>query len=453
VVRALRVELRRSIAPWTGVLLFGAAVALLYSLSAPWWKGLEAWDEQWHSAAQWVRFLLVFLWPMVVGAGAIAGLRDHRAGTDDLLATTARPAWQRAAATAGALACCLVAAYLLVFALGAALVVRHGGYFHLAWLPITAVGALAVVAGGWFGMGVARVFPSVLTPPLLAVSSLIALAFLTISQDPAAEPDVEVPNQVKLLSPALGAMRNVYDTVATSANTGQAIWLTGLALTGFGLYAATTTRLRVLALVPVIASAAIALPLLPTRTFVLNEAASASVCRGNVCLSRMRESTLDAFAPVGEEALRLLAKLPGAPTSVREVPYPSQNQGGIPRTADVVPVHFNGDAFTLATPGDWLGVLVAGGGTPTCFGEFDENEKVIREAAARTAVAAWFTGELKPLPLYRFIRDGAAAPADQALAAVRALPADEQLARVNAAREVGLSCQGDQLTVLTGGTL
>jgi hypothetical protein len=39
------------------------------------------------------------------------------------------------------------------------------------------------------------------------------------------------------------------------------------------------------------------------------------------------------------------------------------------------------------------------------------------------------------------------------LAALRALPADEQVARVNATREVGLSCQGDQLAVLTGGTL
>ncbi|MFJ5986980.1 hypothetical protein [Lentzea sp. NPDC092896] len=451
-MKALRVELRRSIAPWAGLVLVGAAVTLLYSLSAPWWKGLEAWDEQWHSAAQWVRFLLVFLWPMVVGAGAIAGLRDHRAGTEDLLATTARPAWQRAAATAGALAFCLVAAYLLVFALGATLVVAHGGYFHLAWLPITAVGALAVVAGGWLGMGVARVFPSVLTPPLLALSSLIALVFLTVSQDPVSEPEVVVPNQITLLSPALGAMRNVYDTVATAANTGQAIWLTGIALTGFGLYAAATTRLRVLALAPVLVSAAIALPLLPARTFVLNEAASASVCRENVCLSRMHESTLDSFAPVAEEALRLLAKLPDAPTSVREVPYPAQNQGGIPRTADVVPVHFNGDPFRFATPSDWLAALVAGAGTPTCFSDLDGDEKVIREAAARTAVAAWFTGELKPLPDFRFIREGAAEPAGRALTALRSLPADEQLVRVTTARQVGLSCQGDQLAVLTGGT-
>ncbi|MEU0881398.1 hypothetical protein ABZ345_22530 [Lentzea sp. NPDC005914] len=448
-MRALRVELRRSLAPWAGLLVVATAVALLYSLSAPWWKGPEASDAQWHSAAQWVRFLLVFLWPLVVGAGAVAGLRDHRAGTGDLFATAARPAWQRGAATAGALAIYLVLGYLVVFAIGAVQVVWHGGYPHLAWLPITAVGALAVVAGGWLGMGVARVFPSALTPPLLAVTSLVALVFLTISQDRWQT----LPNEVTLLSPALGAVRNVYETVSLAASAGQAIWLTGLALSGFGLLVATSVRLRALALVPALMGAAIALPVLPARTLVLDEAASTLVCRENVCLSRMRESTLDSFAPVAAEALRLLAKLPNPPTKVQEVPLPRVYEGGVPRTADVVPVHFNGDAFKRAQQGDWLAELVAGAGTPTCFGELDDGQKTIREAAARTAVAAWFTGDLKPLKYFRYIREGAAEPAQRAFDSLRGLPADQQVARVSAARAVGLSCRGDQLTALTNGAL
>lgn len=452
-MRALRVELRRSIAPWAALFVLAAAVALVYSLSAPWWKGPEAWDAQWHSAAQWLRFLLVFLWPLVVGAGAIAGLRDHRAGTRDLFATTARPAWHRGIAAAGALGICLVLAYLAVFALGAVQVAANGGYFHLAWLPITAVGALAVVAGGWFGMGVARAVPSPLTPPLLVGGSLIFLVFLTISQDSSPASEVTLPNQVTLLSPALAATRNVYDTVAAPASAGQAIWLTGLALTGFGLYLATSARRRVLAMVPVLAGAAIALPVLPARTFVLNETASALVCRGEVCLSHMRESTLDSFAPVARDALRLLAKLPDAPKSVREVFDPRPVDGGIARTAAVVPVSFNSDTFKFAKPDEWLSALVAGGGTPSCLGETALDENTVREAAARTAVAAWFTGELKPLPAFRYVRDGAAGPAARAWEMLRALPAQEQLARVSAARAVGLSCRGDQLAVLTGGAL
>jgi hypothetical protein len=281
------------------------------------------------------------------------------------------------------------------------------------------------------------------------VTSLVGLVFLTISQDrwPV------LPNQVTLLSPALGAVRNVYETVSLAASAGQAVWLTGLALTGFGLLVATSARVRVAALVPALAGAALALPVLPARTLVLNETASALVCRENVCLSRMRESTLDSFTPVAEEALRLLTKLPDPPTSVREVPEPRLLGGGIPRTADVVPVHFNGDAFRRAQPGDWLTELVAGAGTPTCFADVDDERKAIREAAARTAVAAWFTGELKPLVSYRFIREGAAEPAKRAFDALRSLPADQQTARVDAARAVGLSCRGDQLTALTDGSL
>lgn len=44
---------------------------------------------------------------------------------------------------------------------------------------------------------------------------------------------------------------------------------------------------------------------------------------------------------------------------------------------------------------------------------------------------------LNPLSNYRYIRDAAAAPAQQALDALRRLPAAEQVARVNAARAVG----------------
>jgi hypothetical protein len=248
-------------------------------------------------------------------------------------------------------------------------------------------------------------------------------------------------------------VRNVYDTVAGAASAGQAIWLAGLALTGFGLLVATSARRRLIALIPAVVAVAIALPVLPAKTIVRNEAASAMVCRENVCLTRLHESTLDSFAPAAEDALRLLAKLPGAPTSVREVTQPRQHRGGVPRTADVVPVHLIGDVFQYAPPGDWRTELVAGAGTPTCFSEQDGERKVIRETAARTAVAAWFTGELKPLRAFRSIREGAAEPARRAWEALRSLPADQQVARVSAARAVGLSCQGDQLTALTNGEL
>ena len=74
----LRTELRRSTAPVAGIGFLLGALALLYGLSGPWYKGSAPWDEQWTGLAQWTRHLMVFLWPLVVGVGAWQGLRDHR---------------------------------------------------------------------------------------------------------------------------------------------------------------------------------------------------------------------------------------------------------------------------------------------------------------------------------------------------------------------------------------
>ena len=82
----LRIELRRSIAPWAGLAVLVVALGFLFLLSGPWWKAPAAWTSQTTTAALWVRFLLVFLWPIVVGAGAIQGMRDSRSGMVELLA-------------------------------------------------------------------------------------------------------------------------------------------------------------------------------------------------------------------------------------------------------------------------------------------------------------------------------------------------------------------------------
>jgi hypothetical protein len=445
--RALGIELRRSVAPWAALVVLVVAVAFLYLLSGPWWKGSENWTWQWTSAALWERFLLTFLWPIAVGAGALQGLRDQRSGMGELLRTTPRPTWQRAAATAGAVGLLLAVAYLALFLLGAVQVIGNGGYFHLGWLPIMVVGALSLVAGAWLGMGVARTFPSTLTPPLLAVAALVGMAFLLTSTDVG---ESVIPNRITLLSPAFHQVRYVFDTVAASVNVGQAVWLTGLAATGFLLIVAGTARTRLVALLPVVLGAAVALPILPDQPYVVNTAATELVCRGQVCVTRLHESTLDALAGSGEEALRLLAKLPDAPTGVREVIFPLPEQGSFPRTSDTVPVHFD-DLATAGENPDWTRGLLAGAGTPTCLGETDPDDLVVREMAARTVTAAWFLGDLKPVRAIKFQRKAVAPLAQQAWDALRALSAEEQVARVSAARAVGLSCRGDQLTALAGG--
>ncbi|MER5226882.1 hypothetical protein [Streptomyces flaveus] len=450
--RILRIELRRSTAPWAGLLVLLVALAFLHLLSGPWWKGPEMWTAQWTSTARWERFLLAFLWPLATGAGAVQGLRDHRSGMRELLATAPRPGWQRAAKTAGASALTLAVAYLLVFLVGAVQVIAGDGYFHLAWLPILAVGVLGLVAGAWLGMGIGRTVPSALTPPVLAVTSLVATVSLVVVMDAAAEG--AVPNRVALLSPALPEVNDVFVTVAGRVSLGQALWLLGVAATGFLLLAAAQRRARLLALLPLALGAAVALPILPSdpaRAFVVDAGATAPVCSGRVCVTEVSRTRLATLAGPGEDALRLLAKLPGAPGSVREATgaWPPRTRQS--RTADVVPVDFDAPGFRGDVAGEELTrSLLTGAGTPPCVDEEGEyGPRYVRERAARNVAAAWFLGELRPHHS-AYLRDEIDVLARPAWNALRALPADEQRARITALRAAALSCDGDLLDVLAG---
>jgi hypothetical protein len=416
--RILRIELGRSVAPWAGGLFLVAALAFLHLVNGPWWKGDEAWTAQWTSTAWWERFALAFLWPLVVGAGAVQGLRDHRSGMRELLATTPRPAWHRAAKAAGASALALTAAYLLLFLVGAVQVIGNDGYFHVGWVPIVAVGVLGVVAGALLGMGVARLVPSALTPPVLAVAALAVTVYVAVIDaraDGGSGPEGALANRITLLAPALPPMRDVFLTVAGRVNLGQAVWLLGLAGTGFLLLTAATRRSRLLALLPVVLGAAVALPVLPydpAGNHVPDSAATAPVCEGRVCVTKLHSTRLAALAGPGREALRLLAVLPDAPVSVHESPGTAK-----PVPDGAVPVDLDAWEIRGATGEELTRSLLAGAGTAACS-EYDT-----RELAARTVAAAWFLGDLEPLHSHRM--DPLSGPAWNAL---RALPAGEQRA-------------------------
>ncbi|MFE2595078.1 hypothetical protein ACFXCZ_01020 [Streptomyces sp. NPDC059396] len=466
--RILRIELRRSTGLWTGLLLLLASVALLQLFSkGPWGAGAEAWTEQWTSAAWWERYLMVFLWPSAMAAGAVQGLRDRRSRMTELLATTPRPPWQRAAWTAAALGLALATAYLLVFLYGGVQVIGNDGYAHLRWLPIVAVGVLALVAAAWLGMGIARTVPSALTPPALAITTLMSVVLVhdAVTKD-------LFPNRIVLLSPSLAEVHNTFLTVAWRVNAGQTVWLLGLAGTGFLLLVAGRARARLLALVPLVVGAAVGVPLLPAshdRDYVIDEAATALVCEGRVCVTRTHERELAALAGPegpGEEALRLLAGLPDPPSGVRETvpawPLGTWRPQAPPQPAAFVPVDFEAQALSGATRDETLRALLAGAGTGPCVvplrtypteeeREVYDPEKAVRELAARTVAAAWFTGDLKPLPGAGDQRAAADALAGPAWTALRALPSDEQRERVAALRTASLACEGDLLTILRNG--
>ncbi|MGV9525519.1 hypothetical protein ACWDRS_35690, partial [Streptomyces griseus] len=174
-LRVLRTELLRSAALWAGLTVLVAGSLFLFAIDGSWWRGTVRWTGQWTSLALWTRVLLAYLWPVAAGIGALYGLRDHRSRMPELLATTPRPGWQRAATPATAIAVALVTGFGALLVCGGVLVaLGPASYTHLGWLPISAVALLALVAAGVFGMGVARALPSPLTPPALAVLFLAA---------------------------------------------------------------------------------------------------------------------------------------------------------------------------------------------------------------------------------------------------------------------------------------
>ncbi|MFJ1760441.1 hypothetical protein ACIOD2_09005 [Amycolatopsis sp. NPDC088138] len=448
-----RIELRRSIAPWAGLALVVVALGFLFLLSGPWWKVPAPWTGNTTTTALWLRFLLVFLWPIAVGAGAIQGMRDSRSGMVELLSTTSRPGWHRAVRLAGAVGALCALGVVVVFGVGLAEVLGHGGFVSASFLPVLVVGLLAVVAGSWAGLAIGRLLPHPLTAPALAVLTLVVsvLAWTSIERN-------VVPfsySRFELLAPVLGEPRGALVTTSTAVDLGQTAWFAGLAATGFLLLAAGSTRARVLSLLPVVVGAAIALPVFPASADGLlapDGIAAQKLCDGPICVSRAHEDRLAALAGPGREALAMLAKLPGAPTRIEERTSPASVTDPPARDPGVVYLDFQlndvlltADASTLRT------AVLSGAGLPTCvrpsYGD-------LADLGGRMIAAAYFTGELKPLPEYGgswFRRESS--PVEQAWQKFRALPAEVQFARIVALRHVLLTCQGDPLDTLVPGAL
>lgn len=462
-LRVLRIELRRSVAPWAGAVVLTSSLAFLYLLkSSSWWNGTTAWTAQWTSLAMWTRSLLFYLWPLAVGFGALQGLRDHRSKMTELLTSTPRPARQRAAVPAAATAITLASAFALLVLAGGVQVPAHTSYAHLGWLPISLVGAFFLVAGALLGMGAARTLPSPLTPPLLTVGAFTFTALMhmslgrtTTAVDPATGIGGTLPNRLSLLSPEVDEVHSALVTLSTPVHVGQTIWLLGMALTGFALLVAATPRARLTALAPVVAGAVLALLVLPSdprRMYVVDKTAAELVCDGPVCVTRAHQNRLADLADPGRKALRLLRAALGdrAPVSVREdtaVPP----EGSTPKwSRTTVLFTFDDAVVAAASKGDELtSALLAKGLVPGCtpvgWSSFGDDEY------AQAVAVGWVLGGLTPLPgTPAAARGELAAKSGSAWRQLRALSRGEQVSRINAMRAAALSCEGDPFEVLSG---
>lgn len=460
-IRILRIELKRSVAPWAGAVILTSALAFLYLIPGPWWNGTARWTAQWTPMALWTRSVLFYLWPLAVGLGALQGLRDHRSKMSELLTSTPRPARHRAATLAGTTAITLASAFALLVLVGAVQVVADTEYTHLGWLPISLVGALSLVAGAVLGMGAARALPSVLTPPALAVGAFVFTALMHMSlgrtetTTTTGLPSTE-PNRVSLLSPAVQEVRDAAVTLSASVHVGQTIWLLAMAATGFALLVAATRRARLIALTPVLAGAVIALLVLPSdprRMYVVDEAAAELVCDGPVCVTKTQRARLADLAGPGKEALRLLRGALGsrAPVSVREntAVLPSGSTPQWSRTT--VLFDFDDDIIAAAKGEELTLALVAKGMVPGCspvgWSSFGNDE------FAQAVAVGWVLGDLKPLPgtLPADLRREVDAESRPVWKKLKALPRAEQLSRIDAMRAAAVSCKGDAFDALSSG--
>ncbi|KAF4405476.1 MULTISPECIES: hypothetical protein [Streptomyces] len=460
--RVLRTELKRSAAPWAGVTVLGGALAFLCLIDGSWWRGTTRWTAQWTSMALLTRTTLAYLWPLAVGIGALQGLRDSRSRMTELLATAPRPAWRRAALPAGATAIALVSGFgLLVLWGGGQVALGDTTYTPVTWLPIALVGALALVAGAVFGMGVARALPSALTPPALAVICLLATVLLQQHSDEE-RPSGLAPNRLSQLSPATAEAREMLLTLSGAVHLGQTLWFLGLLATGFALLVAATRRARLLAPVPALAGAALALlvlPAAPRDTYVVDRAAAAPVCDGPVCVTEAHRSRLPELAPHGREALRLLHGVLGdeAPDTVREETALRAITAERELSADVVLADFDDPVLAGARGEGLTRALLAQGLVPNCSARSPRESGGRTELVAQSIAASWALGERDLTPLERYDADDPYAgqawkEAEAVWDRLTALPPAEQRSRITEARAAALSCDYGQLEALNGGT-
>ncbi len=317
--RIMMIELRRSAAPWIGLLVFLAGQALL--------QDPERWTGRWNQLVYNYRGVLMYLWPFVVAAAAWLARREHASRVGDLLDSTSRPGWSRAAPRAVVLVACVAGAYLTILATYLTESVLTAAYQPPGWLWRVAVAALGITSAALLGLGLGRRLPHRLTPPALLALGIAVLAVPEIiwrdSQSPAL-----------LLSPG-APWGGDFDTVAARA-------------------------------------------------------ASLLVCttdQPKVCVTKVYEPVLPQLVDPARRALHKLSRLPNPPTAVVQDPH----EYGFPIPQDPAGVHLyltvDHDGKLVTGSASLERGILEGAGTWNCGGH--DNASWDRLQAARAVAGAW----------------------------------------------------------------
>ena len=435
--RVLGVELRRSAALWTAVVITLAGIAMLYPV-------LRGWGGRWTLLAEQQREYLFVLWPLALGAGAWQGRRDARSRVGELFATTPRPVRQRVAPTAVAMAIGVVLGYLGMFAAGAVQVLFTATYFPAGTVLTVAVGALSVVTAVWLGLAIGTLVP---LPPtaLTLIGLIVALWTASSSGGPLSA----------LVSPSVFV--DEFSAVADSVHLGQSIWFAAIAVAAFGLLAAANRWSRLVAALPVLLDFLVALSVLPDERAaftVPDPQARALVCTPDlpqVCVTIVHSAALPDVVGPARRALTILAdKLPEAPTSAVESATWRNHVSGPSWAPDRLPLLIDVTASGRArlSEQDLLERQLEGAGTLRC--DNVSPDAAARHVAAREVAALWLLSQ-EPT------RSTASTSDELVLEAWRvfqSLPFEEQRARVGAMRASSLQCEGRDLLdlLVAGGT-
>lgn len=443
--RILTLELRRSAAFW-------AAVVSLPFIAL--WSSVP---EGVSDVVRQMRIEVGLIVPLMLCIGAWQAGRDRRSRAYELIAATARPAWQSRLHTAAALGIGGIFGVLLVSATLTIRAAAIGAYLPVDAFVGVAVTALFLAGAAWLGLAVGRAAPWAIVPPSLVPAGLVGMLWVWFLTDTEAYTNGRPPASL-LLNPVNTIGFDAFETLTARAMVAQVVWVVALAVASLLLYVVTRHRIWV-AVVPAAFGLGLASSLLPgdlEDAITPDRAALALVCAPDdrVCVRRAHSHLLDDLREPGRRALDILsAKLPQAPTIVVDgydvTGVPVQQQ---PRSYTLyTEVFTDGASRVEGTDRDILWSLLLGAGTLPCWGTVNTEAEAIRYNTARLVAAAWLLDEPPPPSNPDDPTSPSAAETSAAYEALLAMPANEQRARVAELRAAELACDGrDRLDILIG---
>ncbi|MEV0729536.1 hypothetical protein [Polymorphospora sp. NPDC050346] len=295
--RQLRVELLRGTAPAAALVMFGASV-WMFAVHQDDWAG------RWAGLASWVRQSMLILVALMVAAGAWQAGRERRRQIGDLLASTARPAWQPMLVGWLAVSLAGTAGLLAALAGAAVLVGRLATYVGGDWWWTLAVGVLALWTASALGVLVGRLVPLRVAAPIAGLAAYVGLGIATYLPVGAGA----------WLTPGL-PYGGVERLVPDGTHLRQTAWFVALT----ALLLAVAARRIWVALVCGALAAASVVPIVTgplPRHFRTDLAAVEPVCTvegPQVCVARINAYLLDDVAAVVQPVLRRVDGIPGAP--------------------------------------------------------------------------------------------------------------------------------------------